>query len=1036
MSRFKYFALALSITATILAASALAGAPEALPERSMGTSLVFGGRPADAAKTVVVDTQLIIGPWGSGAPYNGQFQTPGGVADWNGWTSEDLTQPDVSHWHVDTYHAVSGVYSAWCGDASFVSCGVNDPDVGGYGNGWNEMLEWRGAVNNPALATSLTINATVNHDSEPGYDFSYVSVVQGGMTSDLWSADGAAQNLPLALATTYLPAEYEGSGQNEIVVQFRFISDGGWSDQDCSAPSAGAIQVDDVVIASDNGAGYSHDFEDGTLGDFNIVFPPGVGDFAKVWSGLRVLPGFDASNTSPKVAFIDDGLVVPGTGGTQCITWCYGPDGYIVNNTGGLAGPASHLHNVISSPVMPWPDPTYDGADLSFDVWRHEPLVADSPGIFFIWGIRTTDNVDSAAIEAETWKDQNFVYYGGPDWFRQVNPASGLITPNSQWVQVQLGVYELGWAWGWTANNGTPAPYFDNVRLTAYPFYGPVLSSTITQLPHDNFPESGDLDLVNLAQNNVRFDMGQAQDINELSNTPGDSIVISVVTQRSGAVMAQPPRLYWNLQRNTMFDGVRSAGLPDKGYVEGWPVMYNGNPLAYRFAFDLPDSGFLFPGDLLYYYFEASDVANGEVQTLTMPADTTGFSNFNDPMAYPPIYKLHALPSMRAGPGTLGSLAQPEILFWDDASAIGNRDEWYQAFANLGLVAGIDYDIYYTNNSSAQTGHGLGGRSTAAQLTGYQDLIYTSGIVGINTISDGSYGTSGSDLGNDIGVITGWLQQGGKDMLLTGDDVAGDLFRGGGAKSAFLTDWMGVDLVDENVLPLIGVQTSPLVLIENSNPVIQSATEWLAVGSELSTTSGYYGGGSIVTGTKRYDGVTVRAGAQRLAEFTDPVGFPGAYSFSAATLNVRADFNARIISFPYDFQSIWSPGTNSVKISAPLSTRAQILGDILNYFGQGGGVASDVPDALAFGAHHYPNPFNPIVTIAYNMPRNGHLSVRVFDVRGRLVSTVVDRQHEAGPGEVQWDGRTTAGEAAATGVYFYEARTGEDVVIGKMALIK
>ena len=127
---------------------------------------------------------------------------------------------------------------------------------------------------------------------------------------------------------------------------------------------------------------------------------------------------------------------------------------------------------------------------------------------------------------------------------------------------------------------------------------------------------------------------------------------------------------------------------------------------------------------------------------------------------------------------------------------------------------------------------------------------------------------------------------------------------GGGAKGAFLNDWMGVNLVDENVLPLIDVQTSPLVLIESSNPVIQTDTEWRAVASALSTTSGYYGGGSIVTGTKRYDGVTVRAGAQRLAQFTDPVGFPGAYLFSAATLNVRDDFNARIISFPYDFQSI------------------------------------------------------------------------------------------------------------------------------------
>jgi hypothetical protein len=284
-------------------------------------------------------------------------------------------------------------------------------------------------------------------------------------------------------------------------------------------------------------------------------------------------------------------------------------------------------------------------------------------------------------------------------------------------------------------------------------------------------------------------------------------------------------------------------------------------------------------------------------------------------------------------------------------------------------------------------------------------------------------------------VLTGWLLQGGKDMLLMGDDVAGDLDRGGGAKSDFLSGWMGVDVVEENVLPMIDLQTSPLVLSEGSNPVIQSATEWRAVASALSTTSGYYGGGSIVTGTKRYDGVTPRAGAQRLAEFTDAAGFPGAYSYSAATLYVRADYNARVISFPYDFQSIWT-AQSEAKIDAPLAARTQILADILNYFGQGGGTPSDVPDAVAFGARHYPNPFNPMVTISNTKPREGHLSVKVFDVRGRLVDTVADSRQEAGPGEVQWDGRTTSGEAAAAGVYFYEARAGDNVVIGKMALIK
>ena len=69
-----------------------------------------------------VDTTLLVGPWGSGAPVNGQFETPGGTTDWNGWTSVDRTAEYISHWHVDTYNVVSGTYSAWCGDLDFPAC--------------------------------------------------------------------------------------------------------------------------------------------------------------------------------------------------------------------------------------------------------------------------------------------------------------------------------------------------------------------------------------------------------------------------------------------------------------------------------------------------------------------------------------------------------------------------------------------------------------------------------------------------------------------------------------------------------------------------------------------------------------------------------------------------------------------------------------------------------------------------------------------------------------------------------------------------
>ncbi|MFO7634228.1 MAG: hypothetical protein R6W76_16895, partial [Caldilinea sp.] len=80
-----------------------------------------------------------------------------------------------------------------------------------------------------------------------------------------------------------------------------------------------------------------------------------------------------------------------------------------------------------------------------------------------------------------------------------------LIPADASWVQVQLAVYELGWVHGFIGSDGTPAPYFDNVRLAAYPHHGPSLVANVADLPHDTFPESGTLDLVNLGRVSLRL---------------------------------------------------------------------------------------------------------------------------------------------------------------------------------------------------------------------------------------------------------------------------------------------------------------------------------------------------------------------------------------------------------------------------------------------------------------------------------------------------------------------------------------------------
>jgi len=66
----------------------------------------------------------------------------------------------------------------------------------------------------------------------------------------------------------------------------------------------------------------------------------------------------------------------------------------------------------------------------------------------------------------------------------------------------------------------------------------------------------------------------------------------------------------------------------------------------------------------------------------------------------------------------------------------------------------------------------------------------------------------------------------------------------------------------------------------------------------------------------------------------------------------------------------------------------------------------------------FPNPFNPSTTIEFSIPTAGRSAVRIFDLKGRRVATLVDENLGAGVYRVRWNGLTDAGGAVASGVYF------------------
>ena len=80
---------------------------------------------------------------------------------------------------------------------------------------------------------------------------------------------------------------------------------------------------------------------------------------------------------------------------------------------------------------------------------------------------------------------------------------------------------------------------------------------------------------------------------------------------------------------------------------------------------------------------------------------------------------------------------------------------------------------------------------------------------------------------------------------------------------------------------------------------------------------------------------------------------------------------------------------------------------------------------------NYPNPFNPTTVISYQLPTAGHVVIKVYDVLGREVTTLVNERKSAGSYQVPFDAHLMP-----SGVYFYSLQSGSFKETKKMELIK
>ncbi len=154
---------------------------------------------------------------------------------------------------------------------------------------------------------------------------------------------------------------------------------------------------------------------------------------------------------------------------------------------------------------------------------------------------------------------------------------------------------------------------------------------------------------------------------------------------------------------------------------------------------------------------------------------------------------------------------------------------------------------------------------------------------------------------------------------------------------------------------------------------------------------------------------------------------------AAATSADSAGDPFKRAKFNYDFvEAEGSHGIHNTKYA-----RGLLVSAIQNFTPSTGveQTGGDVPYIYAL-RQNYPNPFNPTTTINFSIASKGAVRLQVYDILGKLVKTIVDREFEPGNYKATWDGTDQSNIQVSSGIYLYKLNAGTFTSTRKMLLVK
>lgn len=138
------------------------------------------------------------------------------------------------------------------------------------------------------------------------------------------------------------------------------------------------------------------------------------------------------------------------------------------------------------------------------------------------------------------------------------------------------------------------------------------------------------------------------------------------------------------------------------------------------------------------------------------------------------------------------------------------------------------------------------------------------------------------------------------------------------------------------------------------------------------------------------------------------------------------NYLAFVGSYPYAVDSAEFPFT---VVQGSLSGQNQSGWNLYGWF-ENGNDAATIPGKPIISAN-YPNPFNAVTTITFDLARSGNTSLEIFNLAGQKVETLLDGNIEAGRHEIRWDA-----SRYASGVYFYKITADGEQLVQRMTLLK